>query len=202
MLEAWRVVRAALRDTWRDLLTTAVVNLMWLGLTLLVVTAPPATLALFYVGNRLARGESTDPRDFLHAFRRYFRASWRWGLLQAVVLFVLIGDIYLTGRLGQGNVARLVQSFYLATLGVWLLLQLYVLPFLFEQESPELKLALRNGIMMLGRNLRFSMALGLILTVALLVGTLFFLVSVAAGSVFVALVGNHAVLNRLAEQRC
>jgi uncharacterized membrane protein YesL len=202
MSEAWHVVRAALRDTWRDLLTTAVVNLLWLVFTLLIVTAPPAALALFSMGNRLAHGEQTDPRDFLQALGRYFGIGWRWGLLQVVMIFLLVGDLILTGQLGGDSVGgRLAQGLYLAGLSIWLLLQLYTLAFLFEQETPSVRLALRNGVSMLGRNIHFSVALGVLLLVALLAGTAIFLLSLAAGGVFVALVGNHAVLNRLAAHR-
>ena len=202
MSEAWHVIRAALRDTWSDLLTTAVVNLLWLVFTLLIVTAPPAALALFYVGNRMAHGEVTDPRDFLQALGRYFGVGWRWGLLQVIMLFFLVGDIYLSGLLGGGSAAgRLAQGLYLAGLAIWLLLQLYALAFLFEQETPSVRLALRNGAVMLGRNILFSVTLGILLLLALTLGTIFFLVALAAGGVFVALAGNHAVLNRLKDQR-
>jgi hypothetical protein len=201
MTDVWGVLRAALSDTWNDLLTTALSNLLWFFFTLLVVTAPPATLALFYVANRIARGEPTDPGDFLRGLRSYFGVGWRWGLLHGAVLFLLVGDVILTGQLSQSAVARLAQGFYLAVLGVWLMLQLYVLPFLFEQETPSLRLALRNGATMLGTNMIFSVVLALLLVAALLAGTLLFLISVAAGGVFVALVGNHAVLDRLAAHR-
>ncbi len=195
------MLRAALRDTWNDLLTTVLVNLLWTLLTVLIIPGPPATLALFYVGHRLAHGEPTDPGDFLRALRRYFGLGWRWGLLNGAVLFLLIGDVILTNHLSQSDPARLAQGFYLAVLGVWLLLQLYTLPFLFEQETPSLKLALRNGAVMLGRNVGFSVVWGLALAGMLLAGTLFFLVSLAAGGVFLALTGNHAVLNRLEAYR-
>jgi len=195
------VLRAALRDTWNDLLTTALVNLLWTLFTVLIITGPPATLALFYIANRIAHGEPTDPGDFLRALRRYFGLGWRWGLLNGAVFFLLIGDVILTHRLSQSDAARLAQGFYLAVLGVWLLLQLYTLPFLFEQATPSLKLALRNGAVMLGRNVGFSVVWGLALVGMLLVGALFFLVSLAAGGVFLALAGNHAVLNRLEAYR-
>jgi uncharacterized membrane protein YesL len=202
MAEAWHVVRAALRDTWGDLLTTAVVNLLWLVFTLVIVTAPPAALALFYVGHRIAHGDATDPRDFLQALGRYFRAGWRWGLIQGVVLFLLVGDVFLCGRLGGDSAAgRLAQGLYLGGLAIWLLLQLYALAFLFEQETPSMRLALRNGASMLGRNLVFSVTLGVLILLVLTVGTIVFLVTLAAGGVFVALVGNHAVLNRVAAHR-
>ena len=201
MNDAWRVIRAALRDTWSDLLTTAVVNLLWLVLTVLIVTAPPAALALFYTGNRIAHGEPADPGDFMRAVRRFFGVGWRWGLVNGALFLILVGDAILTGRLSQSSGARLAQGLYLAGLGVWLLLQLYVLPFLFEQESPSLRLALRNGAVMMGANIRFSAALGILASIVLLAGTALFLVTLAAGGVFLALVGNHAVLNRLATHR-
>jgi len=200
-MAVWAVLRAALRDTWNDLLTTVLVNLLWTLFTVLIITGPPATLALFYVGNRLAHGEPTDPGDFLRALWCYFALGWRWGLLNGMVLFLLIGDVILTDRLSQSDIARLAQGFYLALLCVWLLLQLYTLPFLFEQETPSLKLALRNGAVMLGRNVGFSVVWGLALAGMLLAGTLFFLVSLAAGGVFLALTGNHVVLNRLEAHR-
>jgi len=197
MTEAWSVLHAALRDTWDDLFTTAVCNLLWLFFNLVLVTGPPATVALFYYANRLAHGEPTGVGDFLRAVRRYFGVGWRWGLVNGVLLFLLVGDVILTGQLSQSAGARLAQGFFLAGLLAWLLLQLYTLPFLFEQETPSVRLALRNGAAMLGNNLLFSVALGVWLGGILLLGTLLFMLSLAAGSVFLALVGNHAVLNRL-----
>ncbi|MGH2538054.1 MAG: DUF624 domain-containing protein [Candidatus Promineifilaceae bacterium] len=201
MSAARRVIRAALRDTAADLFTTAVVNLLWLLLNALVVAGPPATLALFYVGNRLAHGEVTDPRDFLAGLRRYFGLGWRWGAMNLLAIAFLLGDIALSGRLFDGPTRLLVQGFYAGVLLLWLCLQLYVLPLLFEQEAPRLGLALRNGLVMLGRNPGFSLGLALLLALVLAAGTIFFLVVVAAGGVLVALVGNHAVLNRLAVGR-
>ena len=201
MTGAYHVIRAALRDTWSDLLTTALVNLLWLIFTALVVTAPPATLALFYTANRIAHGDPTDPGDFLRAVWRFFGVGWRWGLLNAAVIFLLVGDVFLTGRLSQSSVARFAQGLYLAALGVWLLLQLYLLPFLFEQEIPRLRLALRNAAVLLGANIPFSLAFALLLLAALLAGATLFLVTLAAGSVFLSLAANHAVLDRLAAHR-
>ncbi len=201
MSQAWCVIRAALRDTWNDLFTTAVINLLWTILTLLVVTAPPAMLALFSVGNRMAHGDPIDAGDFLRAFIHSWRTGWRWGAVQVVMLLLLVGDVILTGRLSSSSGARLAQGLYLAALVAWILLQLYTLPFLFEQETPSIRLALRNGALMLGRHPAFGVALGVLLLLALVAGTLLFLVTFAAGGLFVALVANHAVLNRLAAQR-
>jgi uncharacterized membrane protein YesL len=196
--DVWLIVRHSLGDLWSDLWTTAVVNLTWLVCQLLVLPGPPATLALFYYGNRLAHGEIADGGDFWQALRRSWRPAWRWGLVNLALLFLLIGDVRLTGGMGQSRAARFGQSFYLAALGGWCLLQLYTLPFLIEQEEASLHLALRNAAVMIGRNPAYSFALFLLLGLTLAAGTLLFLFSAAGGAVFLAIAGNRAVLNRLA----
>jgi hypothetical protein len=195
------IIRAALRDAVDDLFTTAVTHLIWLILTLSVITAPPAAVALFYVANRKAHGEVTDVGDFFSALRRCFWLAWRWGLANALIIFFLWGDFILTGRLSQSPTAQLIQGFYLVLLAIWLFLQLYALPFLFEQADPSLRQAWRNAAVMLGRNLGFSLALAAALALVLVVSALFFLIIMAAGALLVALIANHAVLNRLAVKR-
>jgi hypothetical protein len=129
--------------------------------------------------------------------RRYVGLGWRWGAVHLFVVFFLVGDVILTGRLLPGDNGRIIQGFYITLLVVWLILQLYVLPLLFEQERPEIRQALRNGAVMFGRNLAFSLTLAGLLAAVLLVGAAFFMVTAAAGAVFLAIVGNQAVMNRL-----
>lgn len=197
----WQIIRASLSDAADDLFTTAVVHLLWLILTLLLVTAPPATVALFYVANRKAHGEVTDVGDFFFALRRLFRLAWRWGVVNAFVIFFLAGDFILTGRLIESPTAQLVQGFYLTLLFTWLFLQLYALPLMFEQKEPSLRQAWRNAAVMLGKNIGFSVMLAVSLAVVLLLSAVFFLIIMAAGALLVALIANHAVLNRLAVKR-
>ena len=194
------VIRLGLKDAWEDLWTVLVCNLIWLLSVLLIIPGPPATLALFYYTNRLAHGEVADLADFWQALRRYFAPAWRWGLINLVLVAILVGDMLLTGRLGRSSLAYLIQSFYLAVLGVWLIVQLYTLSFLIEQDQPGVVQAIRNGAVMLGRNIGFSISLGLLLAIVLLLGTLLFMLSFAVGGFLLASVGNHAVLNRLAAQ--
>lgn len=197
MADALLVIREALEDIWEDIWTTALVNLIWLLAVGLVLPAPSATLALFYYSNRRAHGEAADLGDFIGAFRRWWSPAWRWGLVNLVLAVVLAGDVYLTGRLGGNAFSQLAQGFYLALGMIWLLVQLYALPFLFEQEIPGVRLALQNGAAMLGRNLVFSILVGLLAAALLFIGAVLFMLSLAAGGVFLAGVGNHAVLNRL-----
>jgi hypothetical protein len=194
------ILRSSLRDVWDDLWMAVVCNMLWLAALVLVIPGPPATLALFYYGNRLARGEQTDLGDFLRAIRHYWGTAWRWGLVNLALVLVLASDILLLQPAHPSIWLRFGQGFYLALLMAWCYVQLFALPFLFEQERPTLRLAWRNAAVMLGRNIGFSITLGLSLGLVLFAGALFFLVSAAVGGVYVAASANRAVLDRLAVQ--
>lgn len=191
------VLRLALLDLWDDLWNAVVCNLIWLVSLALVIPGPPATLALFYYANRLAHGEAADLGDFFRALRRYWSPAWRWGLANLALLLILAGDIALLTPSGPAITLRLAQGFYLALLLIWLLLQLFTLPFLFEQETPRLRQAWRNAAVLLGRQIGFSLALALGLGITLFIGAVAFLVSLAAGGVFTAIAANRAVLYQL-----
>jgi hypothetical protein len=198
MKEVFEVLRASFRDMWDDVWSVAVCNLLWFLSQMLVLPGPPATLALFHYGNQVARGEVAGTGDFLRGMRRFWGIGWRWGIVNYLVIGLLIGDYLLTGRLSQSAAAQFAQGFYLAVLGIWILLQLYTLPFLFEMDEPNVLAALRNGALMLGRNPGFSLALAALLLCILAIGTLLFMLSAAAGGIFLAFARNHAVRNRLA----
>ncbi len=193
------VLRRALADTWNAIATVLLVNLFWLLSQLLIIPGPPATLAIFYYANRLAHQEAADFADFWRAFRSYWGPAWRWGLLTYLVIAILFFDERLTGRTGAASPA--IQGFYLALLSAWLLLQLFTLPLLFEQDRPSLRQALRNAAVMLGRNIVFSVLLGVLLSLLLLAGIPLFMLTFAFGGMLLASAGNHAVIDRLEAEK-
>lgn len=201
MSDAWQVFRRTLSDLWDEMYLMAVVNVLWVALNLLLVTGPPATAGLFVFTHRLARGEDASLRDFFAGFRRYFWRSWLWAIVAGAGFIILGGDVVLTGRLSSAGYVIFIQGFFLALLFLWAFLLLYAFPLLLEQERPSLLLALRNAFVMFTGNRSFSVTLfGLALLVALLSSLLFApwgVITVA----FLALLGNHAVLNRLAIHR-
>jgi hypothetical protein len=181
--------------------TIFIVHLMFLLGTILIVTAPPVTLALFFYGNRVAHGERATERDFLEAVRTYWRPAWRWGLINLLVIGLLTGDYYLLGKMAAGsNMLSFLQGLYLPLLVGWLLLQLFALPFLFEQTQPSVRQALRNAAVFIGRNVVLVLVLALLLALSLAAGMLAFMLTLVFGAAFLAFAGNHAVLEHLAER--
>lgn len=192
-----QVIGSAFQDVWADLWTVLLVNLVWLLSNALIIPGPLATLGIFYYANRLAHGEVADLDDFWIGVRRYWKPAVGLGLINAVLMAVLIGDTLLTGWMGGTLLTHYIQGLYLALLAIWMLVQLYAIPFLFEQQTPSVTQALRNGAVMLGRNVGFSAGLSLATGFILVAGSFLFMLSLAFGGMFLASLGNHAVLNRM-----
>ncbi len=88
---------------------------------------------------------------------------------------------------------------YITVLASWLLLQLFTLPFLLEQEQPSVIQALRNATIFIGRNLILVFVLALLLALSLMAGTLAFMLTFVFGGALVAFAGNRAVLQHLSN---
>jgi hypothetical protein len=198
---AFRVIGMAFRDVWQELWTIFIVHLLFLLGSILIVTGPPVTIALFFYGNRIAHGEVANERDFLAAVRHYWRPAWRWGFLNLIVVGLLAGDYSLIGRMNiDPNTMHFIQGLYVTLLAFWSLVQLFALPFLFEQNQPAVFQALRNAMVFIRGNLLFVFALALLLIISLTLGTLAFMLTFAFGGAFLAFAGNHAVLEHLTEK--
>jgi len=199
--EAWLVFRRALSSLWENIYLLVIANVLWIMLNVLVVTGPPATAGLFVFTRRLARGEDADLHDFFEGFQRYFGRSWLWAIVAGAGFFVLGGDVILTGNLSSAGYIVFVQGFFLMLLFLWAFLLLYAFPLILEQEQPSLWLALRNALVMFAGNWSFSVALFGLALLTVLLSSLLLMPWAIVTVAFLALLGNCAVLNRLAAHR-
>jgi len=197
---ALKILGLSFRDVWQELWTILIVHLLFLLGNILIIPGPPVTLALFFYGNRIAHGERANERDFLEAIRNYWKPAWRWGLINFLAIGFLTGDYYLIGNLAaRSGSASFIQGMYITFLAGWLLLQLFTLPFLLEQDQPSVLLALRNAAVFIGRNLILVFVLALLLALSLTAGTLAFMLTFVFGGALIAFAGNHAVLEHLSN---
>jgi len=110
-------------------------------------------------------------------------------------------DYYLIGNMaGNSNQAYLIQGFYITLLAGWFLLQLFALPFLFEQKQPSVLQAMRNAAVFIRKNLILALALTLLLILSLTAGTLAFMLTFVFGGALIAFASNHAVLEHLVDR--
>jgi len=114
---AFKILEMSFRDVWQELWTILIVQLLFLLGHILIIFGPPVTVALFFYGNRIAHDEMATERDFLNAIRQYWKPAWRWGGLNLLVIGLLVGDYYLTGRwFDNVNLASFLQGLCVALL--------------------------------------------------------------------------------------
>jgi len=195
-----QVVAQALSDWWDDWINMALISLIWLLCWVTVVLGPPATFGLYYVTSQLAHGRSLGLRGLVEGGRRYLRQSWRWMLLNLLVAVVVVTNVWFYGQF-DANWAAIVWPFPLLLGLAWLVVQFYALPYLMEQETESLRLALRNGLFTLLAAPGYTVVVaGLAALVAVLsvvlVAPLF-----VGGPCLIAALGNRAVQERLETYR-
>ena len=191
-----QVIANALNDWWHDWINQCVLNLAWALSWLTVILGPPATLGLYYVNVRLAYGESLGLKGLVEGSRRYFFISWLWMLINLAVV-VLVGINFFFYASFTAAWFDLLQGFFLLLGLAWLVVQFYTLPYLIVQEHKHVGHAMRNGLFTALAAPGYSLVLGCAaLLIALLcvftVAPLFL-----GGPCLIALLGNHAVLERL-----
>ena len=194
--EALGVLRETLRDWYHGMVGLAVLNLVWVVMSLTVVLLPPATAGAFAVTNSIAHGTGQQWDTFWTNARRYVWVSLRWALLNVVVIAALAANLMFYGS--AANALGVVVQFVLATGGVlWFAAQFYFWPFMIEQEQKSVRVALKNALfltlaepfytaVMLG-----TTALAAALSVVTVLPLAMFVLS------FVALLANRAVIERL-----
>ena len=137
-------------------------NALWILFSIPIITAPPALCALFYVTNTICHDKPTNWGTFIEGFRTYFGKSW----LMAIMNIVIIGLLAL-------NVTILIQfdiqlrsvllGFYLVVLTLWLVLQIFAFPILFELEKPQIITAYRASFALYFGNLPITLLITLII---------------------------------------
>jgi uncharacterized membrane protein YesL len=195
MSAALRVAGRTLRDAWDALVQLALLNLVWFALSLTVVLMPPATVAMFQATNELARGRSPSLAEYLTAVPRYFLPSWGWALLNVAVGIALGVNLAFYSSPEPLHLA-LRGLFMLATL-LWVVSQLLVWPYRFEQADPSLRLALRNALLTTLAAPVFSIIIGAVVALVLVLSVIVLAPLPFFTTAFLCLLGNHAVLDRL-----
>jgi uncharacterized membrane protein YesL len=206
MKRALRTFWGALRDFWDELFLLALMNVVTVLLLIPVVTFPPALAGLWSVANLVAKGRAIGWRDYFKAFRRYFLKAWGLALLNGLVGIILVANILFYAPANvpfeiSPTLSFWIQALFLGVAFVWLIVQLYPMALLLEQEDQRLRVALRNAAVLFAANLGFTIVLALLLlvvaAVSMVLPPLWLLVTVA----LFAVVCNKAVLHLLERYR-
>lgn len=136
----WDSVTLALRLFWRRIGMLLVANVLWLGLSLLIVTWPAATAGLFHLTRRVVEEELTNTeyearlRDFWEGFRQHWLRGTLLSLLNVVFFVVLLVALWFYGRSSEQLLRFLIGPVALFALA-WTGAQLYLYPLMIQRPE-------------------------------------------------------------------
>lgn len=118
--------------------TYILTNLTWVLLAIPVVTLPLATVGLFQVTSKGARGKPPEFfSDFFGAMRQHWAQACLVGLLDALVGGLVVLNLSIIALMGEGNVLGIMARSAALLVGLVLLLtNLYIWSLLVVAELP------------------------------------------------------------------
>jgi uncharacterized membrane protein YesL len=123
-----------------------------------------------------------DLKMFFSGFKSNFWTSYKWGVLNLIIYFMLVLNIWFYGQF-EGFGFVILQSLFFSTTLIYTCMQIYTFPFLLEQEEPILKTALRNSfavfIRFMGRTLGLLFLFVVIGVISILLPPLWVLITVS-----------------------
>ena len=205
MTNVFRVFWEAVQDWWYDLFLLMLMNIVTILLLFPIVTFPPALAGLWNAGNIVAHGKAVGWADYFQGFRRYFLKAWGLALLNILMIAIVFTNVrFYTPEIAPFEInetlSTWVRGFFVAMGFLWLIIQLYPMAALLEQEDQRLRVAFRNSVVLLILNPGFTLVLALLLLLVAAVSTFFVVPWVVALALF-AVVCNKAVLHLLQPHR-
>jgi uncharacterized membrane protein YesL len=149
----WKIVSTAARLFWRHLGMLVVANILWLLLSLPIVTWPAATAGLFHLVRRVVQEElETSPGDaklgdFWNGFRRYWLRSSVLSVIDLAGIGLIAVALAFYGGSTQEPLRWLVGPIGLVAL-TWVTAQLYVFPLLLQRPESRPWEILREALLM------------------------------------------------------
>jgi uncharacterized membrane protein YesL len=199
---ALRVVKLAFLDLIEEIWWLFVFNLLLALLGLLILPLPLLAAGLAWVAAEIGQGKAIGWQTFVDGARRYWKPAYLWGLINVVTWIIIVVNYNFYSNL-DATWAIIPFWFLISISLVWGVVQLYVLPLLILQETPSLRLAYRNGLVLMASQPAVIILL-LILIAVLAIATFFLpILAFVVDFAFIALLANRAVLEsvKVAKER-
>ena len=198
MILALRVVKLAFLDLIEEIFLLCLFNFLWvLSLVPLGLAMPFATAGLAWAAAEIGQGKAISWRTFFEGGRRYWKPAYLWALVNLAtwILIYVNFRFYSDFYNNQGAMWALAPLSLLASVGlVWFAVQFYVFPLLIVQEVPSLRLAYRNGLILLASQPAVIIVLFVLFVLLAIVSSLLFILVFVVDFAFIALLANRAVL--------
>lgn len=194
---ALAVIKQAVGDWWDNWFAIATLGLVWLLVSLTIVLAPPATFGLAHALRSIPQGEAPSLTDWWKGSRQYFAQAWLLAIINLVLAVLFWTNIWFYSQFST-PLANSLRWVFLPLSLIWLIIQLYAVPFLLEQERKHLGIALRNGFYLMLAAPLFTLIVGGV-GLGLLLFTLVLVAPLLLGlPALILLLSTYAVRERIA----
>jgi uncharacterized membrane protein YesL len=193
---ALRVVKLAFLDLFEDIFLLILFNILWSISVLLVLPLPFAAAGLAWAAAEIGEGKVIKWRTFFEGGRRYWKPAYRWGLVNLVVWGLIFINFNFYNDIAAAW-ALFVRTLVLSVAILWGSVQLYVFPLLILQEAPSLRLAYRNGLILMGSQPALTVVLLVLAAALLFVSVLLTFPLFILYFALIALLSNRAVVESL-----
>jgi uncharacterized membrane protein YesL len=152
--------KRAVWETYDHIGLLVLANLLWIVLSLPIVTAPAATAGLFHIAARIDRGDDASLHHFFAGFRLRFVPALKLGIVDLAALLVLWVNIDFYSHLrGVGTLPGMILAAAMVWLGAfYFLMHAHLYPLLTEGET-SLRQLLRKSALLTLDNLAFTVGI-------------------------------------------
>ena len=192
-----RTVLESVQYSFGELLVS---NIFFVLMLLPIITIPPAFAGLYYSTSKLAHNESSTRQTFFEGFKRYFRPSYYWLFSNVIVVGLLLFNIDFSIQFPQVMWLQNLRGVYWILLGFWMLLQIYLIPLLIQQEKPKIYLALRNSAILWFKHGLFSLLLSVVIIILVVISSYLFPLWFVITASLIAYLTNLGVVYLLSKE--
>ncbi|MFN8530852.1 MAG: hypothetical protein U0670_19790 [Anaerolineae bacterium] len=195
MIAAFRVIGRAIRHLNGNGYIYVWANLAFLLFSIPIITMPAAWAGLCKLSYHALRQPNADWDHFIEGFKEWWKRSIPLSLINVVVIAVN-GSNLLSYR-GDAVGDWALRLVWIAVLVLWFSVQFYAYPLYYAMETPTIRGAVKNAIVMILLNPLFTIGLliGLLMiwSLSTILAALWGLLTISA----MAIIANAAVQDRL-----
>ena len=196
-MKAFTVMGRVLKATYEELFLCVYLSLLWWLGQLLVITAAPAMMGINKTFNEAANYRRVDSSYFYEGARSEIGKGW---ILYLLFLLVPVGiGFNFWFYIRAEGLWQAFAIFWLWAFITVLMIGQYVFPLMWQQDEPNLKLALRNAALLTARHPLYSFLMLIFEMTLLVLGVGLALPLLILTPSMLALSGNFALAGLLQE---
>ena len=158
--QAFDVIVDSVKLWWKDWVNQVLVSLAMILASLTIILLPAALFGVYQETLDLVHNTRTGIGGWWKGFKQYFLKSLLWGLVNLIIALVLLTNLWFYYN-SEGAVAPILVIVSIIMLIFWLVWQFYSLACFFLQEQASLKLAWKNGFIVIIKNPLYTLIISL-----------------------------------------